>query len=850
MFTTNRFFKIIILLLFITITMPTLTPTASARHPFKVLYINSYEKGYKWSDDIYDGIQSVFTSSGLEISIDIEYLGSHYVESDTYLETLYQLFKLKYEKLNYDLIITSDDVAFTFISEYGDRLFGDIPRLFCGVNHYDEEKIENSSFTSGIIEDQAIQSTIQTALNHFPATKTIYCVNDTSLTGLSIQKELEDAIKIFDQVTFEAFDTEAFMAGQSVPLLENSMLLFLIYTVDSKGTPYHYTEAINRLAKAYEVPIYGQWDFTLGEGIIGGNLTGGFYQGELVAGKALSVLKGNKLTLDDVIINETTRHQYDYIQLVRFDIDASDLPDDSLIINYQGSDALEILVLHSYHQGLVPTDNMQEGLLSSLHSSDKDIHITFEYMDTKNNSSLSYRHKISDFIYGKLSEKQYDLIYSVNDNAFSFMKSYHQELFPGTPLVYLGINQTLADMKDNPPEFTGLLEILDYNSTIRNALSLFPGTKEIIIINDQTTTGASIRQLIDQVIADNDFDVMFTFWDSLNMNELQLQCQSIPEDSIVLLGAFTEDRSGNNFTFAESIELISPNVHVPIFSCWEFYLGDGIIGGNLFNSYEHGILAGEIGLSILDGTSPWDIPVKTDSGNRYMYDYEILQRYEIKLTSLPEDSIIINEPAKLTDYYQKNRTIINTTFVIILIILALALSIIAILLRRTLIIKAQIAEQERQFAMTDMLTGFPNRRAGLKKLDDFIGQHDTFEPLTICFIDLNNLKIINDRFGHLEGDNALKVTSRVCSEHMTSQDFFCRLGGDEFLLILPNTYKDDALLRIKEIRSSLESYNASHDGHPLSISVGITQYEPESHKSLDSLVEEADQLMYKDKKGK
>ncbi|PAB59906.1 sensor domain-containing diguanylate cyclase [Anaeromicrobium sediminis] len=158
--------------------------------------------------------------------------------------------------------------------------------------------------------------------------------------------------------------------------------------------------------------------------------------------------------------------------------------------------------------------------------------------------------------------------------------------------------------------------------------------------------------------------------------------------------------------------------------------------------------------------------------------------------------------------------------------------------------------QLKRDAHTDTLTGLYNRRAGLDILKKHIEDLDeTNKHLTIAYIDINNLKMVNDINGHKEGDFLICEICNIIKECIRSTDTFCRLGGDEFLIILNNCSEIQTKKIITKIKVKLSQYTRkSKKNYVFSISVGICQYDNRVFHTLDHFLEEADKRMYLDKK--
>lgn len=152
-----------------------------------------------------------------------------------------------------------------------------------------------------------------------------------------------------------------------------------------------------------------------------------------------------------------------------------------------------------------------------------------------------------------------------------------------------------------------------------------------------------------------------------------------------------------------------------------------------------------------------------------------------------------------------------------------------------------------QYANFDILTGVMNRRAGIEKLEkELIRSKSEDIPLTICFIDVNNLKVVNDILGHIMGDKLLVDLISVISSCIRNTDYIFRIGGDEFLLVFTNSKETDAMHVLERIETALYKENTNEDKpYEMSISYGLVAYD--KVLSLDKLVEIADMKMYEDK---
>ncbi|WP_050179961.1 sensor domain-containing diguanylate cyclase [Domibacillus robiginosus] len=160
------------------------------------------------------------------------------------------------------------------------------------------------------------------------------------------------------------------------------------------------------------------------------------------------------------------------------------------------------------------------------------------------------------------------------------------------------------------------------------------------------------------------------------------------------------------------------------------------------------------------------------------------------------------------------------------------------------------AEEEKlsAHAFLDELTGIMNRRKGLNILSSLLHSREA-SPFTLCYIDINGLKTVNDRYGHNKGDQFIQEICQAIQKALHEEDVLFRLGGDEFIILFPNQPPEAANRTWAAIRTEFDRANQiSQQPYELSASHGICYYHPGMNISLEELLEMADQEMYKEKR--
>lgn len=155
--------------------------------------------------------------------------------------------------------------------------------------------------------------------------------------------------------------------------------------------------------------------------------------------------------------------------------------------------------------------------------------------------------------------------------------------------------------------------------------------------------------------------------------------------------------------------------------------------------------------------------------------------------------------------------------------------------------------RERDLARTDFLTGIFNSKAFFEMGQLEISRcRRNKKPITIAFLDCDDFKEINDRFGHARGDEILQQIATILKKGLRTTDILARLGGDEFGIVLPEASAQDANVIFVRLRNALERISPS-DGIRVTISAGIATFLTPP-QSVNDLISRADELMYAVKK--
>ena len=149
----------------------------------------------------------------------------------------------------------------------------------------------------------------------------------------------------------------------------------------------------------------------------------------------------------------------------------------------------------------------------------------------------------------------------------------------------------------------------------------------------------------------------------------------------------------------------------------------------------------------------------------------------------------------------------------------------------------------------DELTDWYNRRGLEKQGGELLGQaREEKLPLFLCVIDLDGMKHINDNFGHIEGDFALKKVCETIAGACRGEYLCARTGGDEFVVVAKDVSEMEGRAWMLKMEHELEKFNSSNaKPYPVHASYGITSHVPGETESMEQYIKESDEKMYRNK---
>ncbi|MDD5284720.1 MAG: ABC transporter substrate binding protein [Desulfuromonadaceae bacterium] len=359
--------------------------------------------------------------------------------------------------------------------------------------------------------------------------------------------------------------------------------------------------------------------------------------------------------------------------------------------------ANRVLYLNSYDRGFKWSDDIESGLAERFKSADRKIELSVEYLDARRFPGSVRYDSLATALSGKYDGYKHDLVVVSDNFAFDFATQYRKQLFPKLPIVFCGYNNFRPNVLKGISNVTGVNEEIDFAKTIQLAIRVQPSLRTLAFI---TSTGDPSTRRNAEVVETQLFPELskshnLVVLKDASLAEIRARLGALPPDSAVFLpGVATDLIDGRRLTSVENGRMISETSPVPVYSFWDFHLGTGVLGGHIITGLDQGRTAADIALRILGGTPADSIPVIMQTPASTIFDFNVMNRYGIKMTALPEGSLIINQPLKLWGHYKEQIILAAACAFLVMSALSVALLLLNRRLKRT---QDEVMKSEEKF---------------------------------------------------------------------------------------------------------------------------------------------------------
>lgn len=325
-----------------------------------------------------------------------------------------------------------------------------------------------------------------------------------------------------------------------------------------------------------------------------------------------------------------------------------------------GAEPDSILVLMSYHRGMTWEDGVAQGLQDILA---EDHELVYVHHDVKRFPDRSRVPALIQATRDLATTSRAKLVIAVDDYAWDLAKQHRDELFPGLPVVFCGVNYW--DGTDRPVWSTGVVEGTDLISTVRLALHLHPAAKRLVVVNDSTETGLANRQRLESELPGVLGGRRLAWLGDGTFAETSAALSRLdPRSDVVLTMSSNLDAAGAVRSYAQAARAIREACPAPVYAVWDFYYDRGFVGGYLADARIHGQRTAALARRVLAGEPPGDIPIDQRPSVRLSLDANELERFGIDPARIPAEAELLH--ARVSFWSVHGPTIAIATVIILL----------------------------------------------------------------------------------------------------------------------------------------------------------------------------------------
>jgi len=461
---------------------------------------------------------------------------------------------------------------------------------------------------------------------------------------------------------------------------------------------------------------------------------------------------------------------------------------------------------------------------------------------------------MESYLNTKYAAIRFDSIITENYVAARFL-SEHPRLFPGVPRIYL--NHRRRDWQ--PVDGVSYEVRADFAHAVGVIPRVAPQIKRIVVIGDRSEPIMQEQEAeLRSVAASYQGQLEFEFWDELDFATLFRQAAALPPDSaLFLIGAF-RDINGTLRRPTDIARKLADSTRAPIFTNLESIVIPGVAGGYVVSAERIGHAIGRLLLNQAPDIA--GIP-------GYVFDYPTVKR--LHLQNMPDNVRWLNRPPSIWSQYWW-QIVAGLTLIVLEGILISALVVAARERRQSLLaldkercqLEARVQQRTQelseanskleQLATSDPLTGIGNRRRMTMQITrELERSRRHHHPLTLLMVDIDHFKQVNDSHGHDAGDRAIVAVARTLALGVRSIDMASRFGGEEFVLLLPETDTALAVSAAERLRAEVEALQVADDQSQtirLTISIGVASADPDGVvDTVSTLLIRADRALYRAK---
>ena len=323
-------------ILFITMFICSFTFATTSKQKSQVLIINSYHKGFQWSDELINGVERAFGNNS-NVETTILYMDSKRINSAEYYDTLKNLYQLQLKNRKYDLVLLVDKFAYEFALTNYDDLFTNERLVFSGIEQFNPSLVKHFGLEgkiSGILERRAIDDIFLTIDKMMPTLKKLYIINDFSANGNDTDILIQESIKKFEkkfQINYIRY-SDITTLRKKFSVYKKDEAVFFIRFYNNKNKDFHKNYEIASMIDSFNLPTFTTDSLFLEKGSLGGKLVLIEELGRNTGKLVLKLLK-NKEEPPIIKIDDSYAYIFDYLKVKKFGLDPTLLDENISFVN-------------------------------------------------------------------------------------------------------------------------------------------------------------------------------------------------------------------------------------------------------------------------------------------------------------------------------------------------------------------------------------------------------------------------------------------------------------------------------------------------------------------------------------
>ncbi len=338
----------------------------------------------------------------------------------------------------------------------------------------------------------------------------------------------------------------------------------------------------------------------------------------------------------------------------------------------------QILLLHSYNNGLKWSDNITIGVKKILEKY-PEYELTIECMDSKKIDTKEYFDNLLSLYEKKFSNRKYDVVIAADNYAYEFTLSHHKKIFNSSPIVFCGVENFNKNTIPLPSRkyVTGVIEYKEIKKNIKLISQTITNLDTLYIISDDAFSSLAIKKQILNAIDKFKDKFKIIFDNQIDINTIAGKINNLPKNSAVLFTSLYRDKNGKYIPYNQIRTLFNTSKY-PVFALNKIHLDEGILGGILVDPIEQGSLSAQKTIEIIKGKEAHLIPITTPVF-KYYFDHNILEKFSLNNLEVPFLATVINKPKS---FFEENRKFIDSAFLLMPLLILLIIGLIVNIIKR------------------------------------------------------------------------------------------------------------------------------------------------------------------------